>query len=98
MNYTDHCSGSQMFLAPTVHPTHTQSTFGVEFAEGNVSDTSVPNQAFLLQCAFISDLNQGAALCVEVIEAYVCIIFCCSDLAVKAKASGRRVVRKNQQE
>lgn len=76
MNYTDQCSGSQMFLAPAAHPTHMQSAFKVEFIEGNVSDTLMPNQAFLLKCTFISDLNQGPTLCIEVIEADVCIMFC----------------------
>lgn len=64
MNYADHCSGSWMFLAPTVHPTHRQSAFRVEFLEGNVLDTLVPNQAFFLKCTFISDLNQDAPLCI----------------------------------
>lgn len=63
-----------MFLAPTVHPTHMQSAFRVEFIEGNVSDTWVPNEAFLLKCTFISDLNQDAALCIDVIEAY-CVYY-----------------------
>lgn len=67
MNYTDHCSGSQMFLAPKVHPTHMQNAFRVEFIEGNVSDTLVPNQAFLRKCTTMSDLNQDAALCIQVI-------------------------------
>lgn len=96
MNYTDQCSGSQMFLAPAAHPTHMQSAFKVEFIGGNVSDTLMPNQAFLLKCTFISDLNQGPKLCIGVIEAGVCIMFCL--LAVRAKASGGSVARNKQQE
>lgn len=74
MNFTDCSSSSQMFLAPKVHPTRMQSTFRVKFIGGNVSDILVPNQAFLLQCSFTSDLNPGAPLHIEVVEAYVCVV------------------------
>lgn len=84
MNYTDQCSGSQMFPAPAVHPTRMQNAFKVEFIEGNVSDTLMPNQAFLLKCTFISDLNQGPMLCIEVIEIDLFVMFCL--LAVRAEA------------
>lgn len=94
MNYTDQCSGSQMFLAPEAHPTHMQSAFKVDFIEGNVSDPLMPNQAFLLKHTFISDLNQGPTFYVEVIEVDVCIMFCL--LAVRAKASGGSVARKEK--
>lgn len=73
MNYSDQCSGSQMF--PAAHPTPMQRAFKMEFIEGNVSDTLMPNHAFLLKCTFISDLNQGPTLCIEVFEADVCIMF-----------------------
>lgn len=92
MNYTDQCSGSQMFLG--AHPTNMQSAFKVEFIEGNVSDTLMPNQAFLLKCTFIIGLNQGPTLCIEFIEADVCIMFYL--LTVRAKASGGSIARKKQ--
>lgn len=71
MYFTDCYSSNQMFLAPKVHPTRMQSTFREKFIGGNVLDILVPNQAFLLKHSFINDLNQGASLCTEVIEAYV---------------------------
>lgn len=79
-----------MFLVPAAHPTHMQSAFKMEFIEGNVSDTLMPNHAFLLKCAFISDLNQGLTLCIEVIEAVYYV------LAIRGKAHGGSVARKKQ--